>query len=216
MLYRVDTSSSYELVGTLRTILQKKQKKGGQSAQRIGRLREEKYNATVKSIAALIVDTYTTANKSAFTVKGLLVVGPAEMKTKVVLNASMQQYFGDKSQCPVLKTLSCRSINKGTIHEVLKQHIGVIDKVCAERERAHISKLVGMVRNESKKLLFGEREVTAAMTQCTVKCVYIGKGATAKSIDALKALNTYGAQFTILKADITNTFASPFVGVKFY
>ena len=61
--------------------LPKKHGRGGQSANRFARLREEKRHAYVKKVAELAVQNFITDNKC--NVKGIVMAGSADFKTVI-------------------------------------------------------------------------------------------------------------------------------------
>jgi hypothetical protein len=100
------------LLKQINDVLPNRQKKGGQSAQRFGRIREEKVNLYLKKIVENMVSLYTA--NSQLIIKGLIIAGPAEMKHKVQELDLFKQYFRSKVLC----VLDTDEIHDNTIHLV--------------------------------------------------------------------------------------------------
>lgn len=75
---------SISLKKTIRTKLAKKHKKGGQSAQRFGRIREEKCERYLTMLVESILEEFYDFKTHTATVKKLIICGPSIWKHKLI------------------------------------------------------------------------------------------------------------------------------------
>jgi len=97
--------------------LQKKHKKGGQSAQRFCRIRQNIYNKYVSDLSDEIVSTYMKDNHTNCLIDKLIIAGPSNLKHEIVSDELIQKYFSDK----IAMILTCDAINDRTIYTLLEK-----------------------------------------------------------------------------------------------
>jgi peptide chain release factor subunit 1 len=129
--------------------LQKKQKKGGQSAPRFGRIRQEKRDIYTKKIASQIVSSYIANNHTECSVKGLIIAGPADIKGEVMEHDIFKQYFQNK----VMRVLSSDEINDGTVYDIYSSCFDLF--VPYEEGGKIIEEFNDLLSHASDKLTFG-------------------------------------------------------------
>lgn len=96
--------------------LQKKQKKGGSSAQRIGRIRENKQLLYVKKLCEVMVDVYMNDNHTkCITEQGIIIAGSGNIKNEVKKEKLFKQYFNNK----VITTIDTPEISDGLVHNII-------------------------------------------------------------------------------------------------
>lgn len=132
------------LLSSLKIELQKKQKKGGQSAQRIGRIREGKENDNIKRAAEICIKTYWKDNNTYFQYDGIILGGPAEMKNKLLEHPLFVQFFKSK----LLNIVTTGEINKTTILTIEIPEI---------KNNKDIEEIKNLISQASEKICFGKK-----------------------------------------------------------
>lgn len=200
MIYNISKTGSHieqTLTKVLHADLQKRQKKGGQSAPRIGRLRDEKENRYIKHIAETIINTYMFDNNTKYSVQGLVIAGSSNIKNKVIDVPIFQQYFSEL----VIKVMDIE-VTDNVIYDIIKQ-----DFIFETRDNS-IEKVQELIEQASDKLVFGEKSVLKYLGNCLLETIYIDINE-----DVKKVANTYGAK--IIKCNLSK-IQIPFIGVKFF
>lgn len=126
--------------------LQKKQKKGGSSAARIGRIRDGKEDAYVKYVSEMAISSFMKNNHTEYECEGIIVCGPAELKYKVIDEPSFQKFFSDK----IISVENTKEISDSTINTI--EYIEPLNKELS-KELENIKKLI---LDASEKLVFGK------------------------------------------------------------
>ena len=103
-------------IKTINTCLQKKQKKGGQSAQRFGRIRDEKHDRHLQNLISLSIQLFYDYETNNVNVKNIIIGGPAEWKDKLSSDSKIQKYIGSK----VSKVISTKEITDNTIENIMQ------------------------------------------------------------------------------------------------
>ena len=145
--------------------LQKKQKKGGQSAPRFQRIRDEKYNRYINKVSEIIVETYMKNNHTNCLVEGLILAGPGHEKNNIFDHDLVQQYFKNN----ILRIIDTPEINDNTIHLVYKN---CIDVIASDIDKYEI-KICQNIKNfmTSNNNLYYNNEVIDAITEYKIKQV---------------------------------------------
>ena len=140
--------------------LQKKQKKGGQSAPRFERIRQEKQNHYARRIAEQMVEVYTSDNHTQSTIEGLVVAGPGLLKREVMKEDAFAQYFRSK----VLTVVESTDVTSTLIDTIIETHphLWQADSVVAAE---HLQAFWDLVVQADERLVFGVAEVQAALDQ---------------------------------------------------
>lgn len=167
----VKTGSHIEIVELYNSEvkLQKKHKKGGSSAARYGRIKQEKDLHYVKKVSEKMVDYYMIENKTRFTVNGIIVGGPAQMKYKVLECPETVKMLGSK----IIKVVDTAEINFGVAWEVYERCLQEL----ATDEEKDIVKLITTIKelmlNASDKLVYGIKEITENLNMCNLERILI-------------------------------------------
>lgn len=146
------------------TKLQKKQKKGGQSAQRIGRIREEKSNCYKNKIIEFLLELYNPSKKNKQTNK-IIIAGPAELKKEII----------NKLDCTNIEVLGVISteevdIRGGTINSVIEKSYEYLMKKQYDEQNKVLAELFDIELKNPDQLLFGD-EIYSAINDLTIKSV---------------------------------------------
>lgn len=178
ILYRY-TRGGLVRLNSMTTKLQKKQRKGGQSAQRIGRLRQEKRMVWLKRILTSLDNAFLDASGQA-TIDGLVLAGPSTLKAELVSTKG----FGNTSshsallhQLPrsAVHLLPTDAITSGKTSTVLQQVREAIPLLFRTQETdAEQSKLADFDdAMDTGTAIFGPAEVRAALASCDVREVLV-------------------------------------------
>lgn len=146
--------------------LQNKQKKGGQSAPRFSRIREEKYNWYISKISNIIMEIFMTDNHTKCTIEGLILAGPCSEKNDVFKNNLIQQYFANKIIC-VTETAE---ISDETIYDVYNKCSTNIASDVSKYENKICNDIDELISVASDLLLFGD-EVIKGIDEYKIKQV---------------------------------------------
>lgn len=131
--------------------LQKKQKKGGFSAPRFERIRQEKELHYIRKMLEQMVKVYTNIKYT-----GMLIGGPADIKNSLIQEPLFAQYFSNK----LLKIVTTSEITDNTVHEIYNNNYNLFH----DTDASPMSQEVKLIMNEfntllsfaSNKLVFGE------------------------------------------------------------
>ncbi len=215
MLYKLTKSGSHIEATCLydsSVRLQKKQKKGGQSAPRIERIRQEKEHNYVKKVSAKMIEYYMINNHTELTVSGILVGGPAQMKRKVVEYSETQKMLGNH----ILKIVDTPEISTSVVWDVYENCIDVISNT-EDKEALHlIEEIRDMISIADQKLVFGMDEVIFGLENCMLKKVLISSELEKGMMDRIEKLNTYGCE--IIRTNPLNykSIGIDTIGIKWY
>lgn len=182
-------------------------KTGGQSSQRFERNRDEKIGWYSKKITELMAQFYVADGK--FKYKGLIIAGPAEMKTLVSQEELFDKYFTKHLK----KVLTIGEINDQSVYNVIRASSDVLTNESSEKEL--IQNFEEILANPDKLdlIVFGTNEVTSLFNTGNLKEIYIGNRFVHKQY-LLDADNK-----TKIHIINSTTFTSKYgelVGIKYY
>lgn len=140
--------------------LQKHQKKGGQSALRFSRTRDEKEQVYIRKILEKMVSVYEEHK-----IDHLIVAGCAGMKDLLVKESMFQQYF----QKILLKCLVTNEISDATIHQIYNDNTELFLTKQETLERKYQDIINKLMIADSDKLLFGVKEIHNGINECSIK-----------------------------------------------
>jgi peptide subunit release factor 1 (eRF1) len=159
----------FKLLCSNEITLQKKQKKGGQSAQRISRIREEKELLNIRKMAELFVITYMTNNNTKCIIDKLIIAGPSDMKHKLLEEDIIKQYFPKN----ILRVVSTSEITDSTIYEVYNKNQDLFvthDNKLGNEIMIEVNNLINIGFD---KLVFGFKEVSDSLNNKILKKIII-------------------------------------------
>ena len=182
-------------------------KTGGQSAQRFGRIRDEKIGWYAKKISELMVHYYVKEGQ--FIYKGLIIAGPAEMKDLV----SNQDLFIQFFRKYLLKNMTIPEITDQSINLVVQLSIDVLTSDVEEKKLIESFQMILSDPNKIDLIIFGTDEVMKAFENGKLQEIYIA--------------DIYNNKQTIIKSNVktkihiikTPDFISKYgelLGIKYY
>lgn len=124
LLYKVNGPHDISLLCSVKHHAQKKQKHGGYSAARIGRLRVEKNNVYHKKVLERMKQYYISHETNKPNVKSIVIAGPAETKTLISKHDMM-----DYRISPLIShIISCDDFTNDTVIDIVSNHISFEDE----------------------------------------------------------------------------------------
>ena len=182
-------------------------RKGGQSAQRLERIRDQKIGWYIKKITELMVQFYVADGQ--FKYKGLIIAGPAEMKQMVTDAELFIQYF-EKN---LLKTVTISEINDQSINQVIQMSSNVLSLKTEEQN---------LLANFEEKIMdpyhidlfvFGNDQVLSDFHAGHLKELYLFDQSDYKDV-ILKA--NQKTTIHIIKSTVFVSKYGGMIGVKYY
>lgn len=148
--------------------LPKKHGRGGQSALRFARLREEKRHNYVRKVAELAVQNYITQDK--VNVAGLILAGSADFKND--LNQS--DMFDNRLQSKVIKVVDVSYGGENGFNQAIELAGETLSNVKFIQEKKLIGKYFDEISLDSGKVCYGVEDTLKAMeaSACEVLIVY--------------------------------------------
>jgi len=152
----------------------KQQKKGGQSAPRIGRLRDDKKHRNCKYIAERLMHHYYDAPNNKLKVIGLILGGPGETKRQVISTDIFQKYLL-KEMIYLDETSEFENqkgnLSKLVINELYQKAKDSLIKHSLTEDLEILQEILDMIDMETDLLTFGEKEVVGGLEKCLLKKV---------------------------------------------
>jgi peptide subunit release factor 1 (eRF1) len=198
--------------GTIK--LQKNQKKGGQSAQRIERIKNEKDNNYIKKVSEKAIKSFMIVDKSRANIDTIILSGPASRKKELYNNSTFKQFLGPY----VSKFVNTREIDKVNPLTIYNKSLDVI----LNQHDKNVMKLVGdiedLINIGSDKLIFGIDETISNMESCMIKSLLINSNLDNGLKQQINELNTYDCEILEFDSDSTETILIDYdvVGVRWY
>ena len=176
--------------------LQNQFRKGGQSTNRLARIRDIQREQYIKNLAERAIEYYYDKKENKSKIVNILFCGPAEFKTEISQQKELNTYFKN------IHVITMDNLNTKMINDVIN---GLIDP----KEKKYIDEIKEMIMLADDRLLFGD-EIIQGIKECIVKKVYI-------HIDSKLLENiipTYDMQIIKIKTNDIKDYGA--IGVKFY
>jgi len=212
LTYKVSKTNNcfdHEIIKKKQVELQKRQKKGGSSAPRIGRIRVGREEHYVKDVAEMIVSSYMTSNNTKYLCEGLVVAGPSELKHKVMQDELFQQYFSNK----VLKIIDCE-MTENIIFKLIEISKSSIDNLINNDFKKKVEIVQDLIREADDKLVFGSQNIMEELSNCALEYLFVDSKIFDNFEEEIINLNTYGVE--IIVGDLMSEIRLDMVGVKFW
>lgn len=162
------------LQGSTRTILQiikvdlpKKHGRGGQSALRFARLREEKRHNYLRKVAELAVQHFITNDRP--NVTGLVLAGSADFKTKL----SISGMFDPRLQEKVVKIVDVSYGFENGFSQAITLSEDALGNVKYVQEKKLISKFFEEINLDSPKIVFGVADTMKMLEMSVVESLFV-------------------------------------------
>ncbi|KAJ5081007.1 Peptide chain release factor eRF1/aRF1 [Penicillium angulare] len=156
-LFGTLSGNTREILQRLSVDLPKKHGRGGQSALRFARLREEKRHNYVRKIAELAVQNYITNDK--VNVAGLVLAGSADFKND--LNQS--DLFDGRLQAKVIKVVDVSYGGENGFNQAIELAAETLSNVKFIQEKKLIGKYFEEISQDTGKVCYGVEDTLKAM-----------------------------------------------------
>lgn len=167
-LFGTLSGNTREILQKLSVDLPKKHGRGGQSALRFARLREEKRHNYVRKIAELAVQNYITNDK--INVAGLILAGSADFKND--LNQS--DLFDQRLQVKVIKVVDVSYGGENGFNQAIELSAETLSNVKFVQEKKLIGKYFEEISTDTGKVCYGVEDTLKALElgACEILIVY--------------------------------------------
>lgn len=158
-LFGTLTGDSRQVLHKIKEQLPKKQRKGGQSAQRYGRIRQEKRKAYVNRVAEHCNRLFIDSGTNKVNVAGLVIAGLAEIKCELTNIAALDSRIKAAVVCVIdvpyggLEGFKC----------AIKQSAGVLSDLAIVREQRVLGAYFEHIRKDSGLYVYGTAETKACL-----------------------------------------------------
>ncbi|KXN65893.1 peptide chain release factor eRF/aRF subunit 1 [Conidiobolus coronatus NRRL 28638] len=166
-LFGTLSGNTRDVIHKITVDLPKKHGRGGQSAVRFSRLREEKRHNYVSKVAELATQFFITDD--APNVSGLILAGSADFKT--VLGQS--QMFDSRLQPKVLKVVDVSYGGENGFNQAIELSGEVLSNVKFIQEKALITKYFDQISQETGKYCFGIEDTLKALDMGAVETLIV-------------------------------------------
>ncbi|OKO89702.1 Eukaryotic peptide chain release factor subunit 1 [Penicillium subrubescens] len=156
-LFGTLSGNTREILQRLSVDLPKKHGRGGQSALRFARLREEKRHNYVRKIAELAVQNYITNDK--VNVAGLVLAGSADFKND--LNQS--DMFDQRLQSKVIKVVDVSYGGENGFNQAIELAAETLSSVKFIQEKKLIGKYFEEISQDTGKICYGVEDTLKAL-----------------------------------------------------
>lgn len=148
--------------------LPKKHGRGGQSALRFSRLREEKRHNYVRKVAEVAVQCFITGDK--VNVKGLILAGSADFKTEL----SKSDLFDNRLQAKVLKLVDVSYGGENGFNQAIELLAETLANVKFVQEKKLLEQYFNEILQDTGKFCYGIEDTLKALeaSACDTLIVY--------------------------------------------
>lgn len=148
--------------------LPKKHGRGGQSALRFSRLRDEKRHNYVRKVAEVAVQNFVTADK--VNVKGLILAGSADFKTEL----SKSDLFDNRLQAKVIKIVDVSYGGENGFNQAIELSAETLANVKFVQEKKLLTQYFDEISQDTGKFCYGIDDTLKALDAgaCETLIVY--------------------------------------------
>ncbi|KAJ3469009.1 hypothetical protein MRS44_003074 [Fusarium solani] len=166
-LFGTLSGNTREVVHKFSVDLPKKHGRGGQSALRFARLREEKRHNYVRKVAELAVQNFITADK--VNVAGIILAGSADFKND--LNAS--DMFDNRLQSKVIKVVDVSYGGENGFNQAIELSSETLGNVKFIQEKKLIGKYFEEISQDTGKVCYGIDDTLKALELGAVETLIV-------------------------------------------
>lgn len=167
-LFGAVTGNTREILHKFTVDLPKKHGRGGQSAVRFSRLREEKRHNYVRKVAEVAVQNFITADK--VNVKGLILAGSADFKTEL----SKSDLFDNRLQAKVIKIVDISYGGENGFNQAIELSAETLSNVKFVQEKKLLNDYFDEISQDTGKFCYGIEDTLKALDlgACEIVIVY--------------------------------------------
>ncbi|CAH2356042.1 eukaryotic peptide chain release factor subunit 1 [[Candida] railenensis] len=167
-LFGAVSGNTREVLQKFTVDLPKKHGRGGQSALRFSRLREEKRHNYVRKVAEVAVQNFVTADK--VNVKGLILAGSADFKTEL----SKSDLFDNRLQAKVIKIVDVSYGGENGFNQAIELSAETLANVKFVQEKKLLNQYFDEISQDTGKFCYGIEDTLKALDlgACETLIVY--------------------------------------------
>ncbi|KAI7869537.1 eukaryotic peptide chain release factor subunit 1 [Spinellus fusiger] len=166
-LFGTLSGNTRNVIHKLQVDLPKKHGRGGQSALRFSRLRDEKRHNYVRKIAELAVNFFITSDK--VNVAGLVLAGSADFKTEL----SQSDMFDPRLQTKVVKIVDVSYGGENGFNQAIELSADALSNVKFVQEKKLIQTYFDEISQDSGKYCFGIEDTLKALDLGAVESLIV-------------------------------------------
>jgi len=195
----IHSSNNTQLIKSIQFELPSQHKTGGSSAARMGRVRDEKINLSIRKTTKTMVSLYVKEN--VFQHIGLVLAGPSLIKEKIQSEKIFVQHFAKY----LLKTITIAEIEDNSIYHVISSIADVSSDDATKKFETMLSdpEIVDLI-------VFGEFDVLNEYNVGNLAELFIDKDA----LDAI-TINPKTILHVIQNSEFINKYGT-LVGIKYF
>jgi hypothetical protein len=198
------------------TIQTKKQKKGGQSAQRFGRIRQEKRGVWVQKIIESLDDAYLDKDGRP-TIKGLVLAGPSTLKQELMAcvagcHSGLLPLLGSAVHLFPTSSIDSVVLQKKALANVQEQ----MPAFFASAQHVSDEELWSQFLSASERggAAYGETSVEDALVKCRLRLVLVSSAQQSDNLDKWDAACVEaGALMCVLSSPTTTARLADYGGI---
>jgi peptide subunit release factor 1 (eRF1) len=191
---------SIKKIGSSTIHLQNQFKNGGQSTNRLARLRDIQREQYISSLSEKSVALFYDKENSKQKVKNIIFCGPAEFKTEMSEHKIIRRFFENIHIVTMGSDLNIQLLNE------------TIDNIEDPREKANVAEIKRLISQADSRLVFGE-DIQYMIESCQIKTLYIHKDSEYLSSNNIEI--GYEIEIIKISSPIINEYDG-IIGVKFY
>ncbi|KAI9813419.1 MAG: Polypeptide release factor (eRF1) in translation termination [Pycnora praestabilis] len=166
-LFATVSGNVREILTKFSVDLPKKHGRGGQSALRFARLREEKRHNYVRKVAELAVQCFITNNRA--NIEGLILAGSADFKSE--LNTS--DLFDHRLQEKVIKVVDCSYGGENGFNQAIELAADALSDVKFVQEKKLLDKYFTQISTDTGKVSYGLNDTLKALESGAVEALIV-------------------------------------------
>ncbi|KAF9923651.1 Polypeptide release factor (eRF1) in translation termination [Linnemannia zychae] len=166
-LFGTVSGNTRDVIHKFTVDLPKKHGRGGQSALRFSRLRDEKRHNYVRKVAEMTVQHFITNDK--VNVTGLVLAGSADFKTEL----SQSDLFDPRLQAKVVKIVDVSYGGENGFNQAIELSAEALSNVKFIQEKRLISKYFDAISQDTGKYCFGVEDTLKALDMGAVETLIV-------------------------------------------
>ncbi|KAF3925664.1 hypothetical protein ABW21_db0208714 [Orbilia brochopaga] len=156
-LFGTLSGNTREVVHKFAVDLPKKHGRGGQSALRFARLREEKRHNYVRKVAELAVQNFITADK--VNVSGLILAGSADFKSEL----AQSDMFDQRLQAKIIKVVDVSYGGENGFNQAIELSAETLSNVKFIQEKKLINRYFDEISQDTGRVCYGIEDTLKAL-----------------------------------------------------
>lgn len=149
--------------------LPKKHNKGGQSAPRFGRIRDEKRDQYIKKLADRVAATFIDPETHKINVEALIFAGCGEIKTQLAKCQELDQRVASR----VVRCIDIQYDGDAGLSEAIERSADILGELEYNTERKAVSQFFRAVSDDTGLACFGSQDVVYALEAGAVETLLV-------------------------------------------